>query len=231
MVVKSFRERPWVVNNRRIEVLKSESSFVQYPMKGQWHQEQWSWGDCLCESCCNKVQLETQVAQLKAQLQEAKRPKQPEQQPNRQVHFNHAGAMTVNIESELANKAKLAQHEVNAIQYQEELSKAKTMNEKLKLKFIDEKEKRKRAEEDLKRIRSKIDNFREAINRSPTAKKETKPAKVSNPEQKGAKSIDLPEQMEQNQGSSSDTAESVMSPSQFKDFMSLQIHADEEELN
>ncbi len=126
-------------------------------MKGQWHQEQWSWGDCLCESCCNKVQLETQVAQLKAQLQEAKRPKQPEQQPNRQVHFNHAGAMTVNIESELANKAKLAQHEVNAIQYQKELSKAATMNEKLKLKFIEEKEKRKRAEEDLKRIRKQLD--------------------------------------------------------------------------
>ena len=38
MVVRSFTERPWVVNNRRIDVLKSESSFVQYPMKGQWHQ-------------------------------------------------------------------------------------------------------------------------------------------------------------------------------------------------
>ena len=60
-------------------------------------------------------QLQTQVAQLKTQLEEAKRLKQPEHQ-TRQFHFSHAGAMTVNIESDLANKEKLAQHEVNAIQ-------------------------------------------------------------------------------------------------------------------
>ena len=165
LVIKSFMERPWVVNNRRIDVLKSESSFVQYPMKGQWHQERWSWGDCLCESCCNLVQLENQVAQLRTQLVEQERATRPVQR--RRVQWMEATAtseeatqtgtttegriVTMEISEETVLKAKLAQYTVNEAEQREKLSKAKEKIYQLSQKLS-------KAEKESSRYKSKLDN-------------------------------------------------------------------------
>jgi hypothetical protein len=165
LVIKSFMERPWVVNNRRIDVLKSESSFVKYPMKGQWHQERWSWGDCLCESCCNLVQLENQVAQLRTQLVEQERATRPVQR--RRVQWMEATAtsegatqtgtttkgriVTMEISEETVLKAKLAQYTVNEAEQRERMSKAKEKIYQLSQKLS-------KAEKESSRYKSKLDN-------------------------------------------------------------------------
>ena len=80
----------------------------------------------------------------------------------------------MNIESDLAMKAKLAQYEVNAIQYQEELKDAATIYEKFKQRLIEEKEKRKKAEDEYRRYKGKLESCREMLNRSPTGKHKKK---------------------------------------------------------
>jgi hypothetical protein len=228
LVIKSFMERPWVVNNRRIDVLKSESSFVQYPMKGQWHQERWSWGDCLCESCCNLVQLENQVAQLRTQLVEQERATRPVQR--RRVQWMEATAtsegatqtgtttkgriVTMEISEETVLKAKLAQYTVNEAEQREKLSKAKEKIYQLSQKLS-------KAEEESSRYKSKLDNFRDMLNRSPTG------------EQQKKKSV-KPKSKELNDDQCSDECLNV---EQFKELLTvtgseqeLQLHANEEDL-
>jgi hypothetical protein len=71
LIVNNFLQEPWFVNNRRIDVLRSESSFVQYPIKGQWHQENWSWGEYKCNNCSNSIQeLRSKIEALKIQLEQ-----------------------------------------------------------------------------------------------------------------------------------------------------------------